>query len=245
MDGVPGVSAPVPLRVTGALPGQLLLAGPGGQSYSLDVDDELRAAVQAAQGGPAPLLSPREIQQRLRAGVSAAEVAREAGTSEERVRRWEGPVLAERAAAAAEARATRYARPPDGALSGPLGRLVEQRLASAGLEATWDAWRAEDGSWTVQASHPRGQARWRFDGTTLEALDPAAAGLGLAEERALAAVAPPAEAGGPDGGAENGDGPAGDWESAQEGAGPAGASRRPRRTSLPSWESMLPSGPPP
>lgn len=215
----------VPLRVSGATSGRVLLTGPAGQSFEISVDEQLRAAIRDASAGAQPTLSPREIQARLRSGASAAQVAQEAGTSEERIRRWETPVLAERAAAAAAARNTRFARPPDGAVSGPLGRLVEARLATEGLTPTWDAHRGEGASWIITARHEQGEARWRFDGTALHALDAAARGLGVPEP-----VTPPEAEETP----EQGDDAA---------PGRPGAGRRPRRPALPTWEQMLEQGP--
>lgn len=223
--GAPASTGSVPLRVSGAVSGRVLLTGPAGQSFEVSVDEQLRAAIRDASAGAQPSLSPREIQARLRCGASAAQVALEAGTSEERVRRWETPVLAERAAAAAAARNTRFARPPDGAVSGPLGRLVEARLATEGLTPTWDAHRGEETGWIITARHEQGEARWRFDGTALHALDAAARGLGVPE---------PVPAPAPEEAAEAADDPA---------PGRPGAGRRPRRPALPTWEQMLEQGP--
>ena len=82
----------------------LVLKGDDGQKYTLPIDERLTAAIRGdrARLGQIQIevdsqLRPRDIQSRIRAGMTAEEVARIAGISVERVRRFEGPVLAERA----------------------------------------------------------------------------------------------------------------------------------------------------
>ena len=49
-----------------------------------------------ASDGPVRRLAPREIQAQIRAGLTAEDVARVTGASLEYIRRFEGPVIAER-----------------------------------------------------------------------------------------------------------------------------------------------------
>lgn len=180
------------LRLVVAEGANLVLESSAGARFQLPVDEAVRAAVagvprdRGASGESR--LSPREIQERLRAGVSVEDIARAAGTSPEKVARWEPPVLAERAAVVARARSTRFSRPPDGSVSGLLGNLVDARLASAGRTGDWDATRGEDGSWTVTVRHADGTAHWLFTGGSLRALDPLAEALGW-----IPPAAPPPE----------------------------------------------------
>jgi hypothetical protein len=101
------------------------------------------------------LLRPREIQVRIRAGQSPETVAAAAQTSVERVMVFATPVLAERAFVAQQAgKASVRRRVGDGPV-GLLGEAVARRLEGVGLEpedAGWDAWRREDGRWTVVTS---------------------------------------------------------------------------------------------
>lgn len=126
-----------------------------GEKYTLHIDEALRAAVrrdrpalnliQAASSAP---LRPKEIQAMLRAGRSAEEIASIADIEIEHVRRYEGPVLAERGFAAERARTFRV-----GKADGPtLDALVAERLAArqAGDVTRWDAWRGHDGLWTLE-----------------------------------------------------------------------------------------------
>ena len=113
----------------------LVLAAPDGQRFRLRIDEPLRAAVRrdrpqleqlrAARAGS---LSPREIQTRIRAGSTAQEVADEADLVVEQVRRYEGPVLAERAFIADQARSTRVGRDAGAPV---LGDLVTDRSEEA------------------------------------------------------------------------------------------------------------------
>jgi hypothetical protein len=154
---------------------QLVLVAPDGQRFRLRIDEPLRAAVRrdrpqleqlrAARAGS---LSPREIQSRIRAGATAQEVADEADLVVEQVRRYEGPVLAERAFIADQARATRVGRDAGAPL---LGELVTDRLAARGIALetlAWDARRSQSGPWAVVARFmiddgDEREARWTFD----------------------------------------------------------------------------------
>jgi hypothetical protein len=155
---------------------RLVLASVDGQRYSVPVDERLRTIVRGRAGrlGQQEVrlesaLTPREMQSRLRAGASAAEVARAAGIPIERVARYEGPVLAERARVVEEARAARLPSRTDEPRR-PLGELVDDRLATSGVavhEAAWDAWRRPDGTWMVHVTFTTGdrerRASWSWD----------------------------------------------------------------------------------
>ncbi|HQY33367.1 septation protein SepH [Actinotalea sp.] len=152
----------------------VVLEGADGQRFRLPIDDSLRAAVrrdrpqlEQVRAEVTGVLPPREIQSRIRAGASAEDVAAESGVPVEIVRRYEGPVLAERAWVATQARATRIGRDP-GAPS--LGDLVTDRLATRGVAPStvgWDASRGMSGPWTVEVTFEVGDdersARWTFD----------------------------------------------------------------------------------
>ncbi|GGX60185.1 DNA-binding protein [Streptomyces hiroshimensis] len=155
---------------------RLVLKAADSTEYTLPIDERLRAAVRndRARLGQIEIeveshLRPRDIQARIRAGASAEEVAQLAGIPVERVRRFEGPVLAERAFMAERARKTAVRRP--GENTGPLlGEAVAERLMLRGAEkdtAQWDSWRRDDGTWEVllvyrAAGEPRA-ASWSYD----------------------------------------------------------------------------------
>lgn len=153
----------------------LLLTDADGQRFSLPVDEALRAAVRRDRAHLGQLqieieggLRPRDVQARIRAGASAEEVAAVAGWTVEKVRRYEGPVLAERAHVADLARTVRVRQ--RGTEPVTLGALVARRLAGRGVDPErvgWDAWRADSGPWTVVAGFVAGgrerEARWHLD----------------------------------------------------------------------------------
>ncbi|MPZ26331.1 MAG: DUF3071 domain-containing protein [Micromonosporaceae bacterium] len=154
----------------------LVLADEVGRLLALPRDDRVSTALHGgsgqrstapAAGGPAPSLSPRDIQARIRSGESADEVARIAGVPVDRVLRYAGPVLQERAMLAQHARRTRLRTSEQGA---PLAEVVDGRLAQHGVDAekiSWDAYRRDDGTWRVVATWPSGkataQAIWELD----------------------------------------------------------------------------------
>ncbi|WP_421734043.1 septation protein SepH [Cellulomonas sp.] len=152
----------------------LVLVAPDGARFRVRIDEPLRAAVrrdrpqlEQLRAESAGTLSPREIQSRIRAGATTQEVADSAGLPVERVRRYEGPVLAEREHIAEQARGTRVGR-ESGAPT--LGDLVTDRLAARGVELAslaWDAARESSGPWVVLARFAVGdtehEARWTFD----------------------------------------------------------------------------------
>jgi hypothetical protein len=143
------------------------------ERFLLPADERLRAA---ARGDAARLgqiqnentMRPREIQARIRAGSSVAEVAEAAGMSVARVERFAYPVLAERARTAELAQRAHPAR-EDGPDVRTLGEIVAHSFARRGhdyTQANWDAWRSDDGRWIVGLTWTAGcsdnRARWAF-----------------------------------------------------------------------------------
>ncbi|MEU3403039.1 septation protein SepH [Streptomyces sp. NPDC006670] len=137
---------------------RLVLKAADSTEYTLPIDERLRAAVRNDRARLNQIeieveshLRPRDIQARIRAGASAEEVAQLAGIPVDRVRRFEGPVLAERAFMAERARKTPVRRP--GENTGPqLGEAVQERLTLRGADkdsVQWDSWRRDDGTWEV------------------------------------------------------------------------------------------------
>lgn len=144
----------------------LILTDEVGRMLSLAIDEVVIAAVSREQNGTQgqfaieveASLTPRDIQARIRAGDTPEEVARVANVSIEKVLRFAGPVLQERAAIAQLARRTRLRTADNGA---SLGDIADKRLVDHGIEVqavAWDAYRREDGGWRVTASWPSGKA---------------------------------------------------------------------------------------
>jgi hypothetical protein len=163
----------------------LVLKSDDGHKYTLPIDERLRAAVRGDRARLGQIqvevdsqLRPRDIQARIRSGMTAEEVARLAGISVDRVRRFEGPVLAERAYMAERAQKAPVRRRPEepghssgGTGPGPLlGDIVAEHLRRRGVEpeaAQWDSWRRDDGRWEIVLAFELGTrvatARWSFD----------------------------------------------------------------------------------
>ncbi len=206
---------------------RLLLVDESGQEHSLVIDARLRRALPGAPAsGPnthgqleIPMestLRPRDIQARIRAGETPEAVAHAAGTSVEKIMPFAAPVMAERAHVAQRAQLASVRRRATESGARTLGEAVSAHLRSHNVDpgaVEWDAWRREDGRWTLTAlydvagrigtgtfSHdPRGNfvtvddddARWLVgDGTPAAAasVEPAADDLAAARQRRLSAV---------------------------------------------------------
>ncbi|MFP5368324.1 MAG: septation protein SepH [Actinomycetes bacterium] len=146
----------------------LLLSGAGGEMFQLPIDEALRTASRSSAkpraDRPAVPMSPRDIQARIRAGATAADVAELSGLPLAKVERYEGPVLAEREYVAQQARKVEVASPSPGHDAyrsafgdnpATLDDMVAHRLAAHGIDPAtveWDSWRRQDGTWTVSAT---------------------------------------------------------------------------------------------
>ena len=156
----------------------LLLSDSEGERFRVQLDEPLRAAARRDRPRLGQLqieidggMRPREVQALIRGGLSAEEVADRSGWPVEKVRRYEGPILAEREYVAGLARAVRLrGRSASGASAPTLSARTSQRLSGRGVDpasAEWDAARSTEGDWTVILTFPAGgrerQARWSFD----------------------------------------------------------------------------------
>jgi DUF3071 family protein len=165
-------------------------------TFRLRVDDRLRAAVRGDEARVGQthidievnsMLRPKEIQARIRAGASVEQIAASAGVDIQRVQRFAHPVLLERSRAAELATAAHPVL-ADGPAVLTLLETVTSALVARGLNPdtmAWDAWRNEDGRWTVQLGWKAGRsdnlAHFRFSpgahGGTVTAVDDAASEL--------------------------------------------------------------------
>ena len=155
-----------------------VLAVPGRSArFTLPIDERLRAVALGHTSRLAQYeievespLRPKEIQARIRAGETVEEIADAAGIAVERVRWFEGPVLAERAYMADQAQKASVRRHGDSTPGPRLGEIVAERMNAIGAdpdEALWDAKKRGDGSWQVQLTFTSGGhlhvAEWVFD----------------------------------------------------------------------------------
>ena len=205
---------------------RLLLVDDSGQEHTLVVDARLRRALTGVPDSNGQLeipmestLRPRDIQTRIRAGESPEAVAHAAGTSVEKIMPFAAPVMAERAHVAERAQLASVRRRASESGARTLGEAVAAQLRAHNVDpgsVEWDAWRREDGRWTLTAlydvagrvgtatfSHdPRGSfvtvdgedARWLVGDATPDAAPdaaaatPAADDLAAARQRRLSAV---------------------------------------------------------
>jgi Protein of unknown function (DUF3071) len=155
-----------------------ILAVPGRSGrFLLPVDDRLRTVAKGQFSRLAQYeievenpLRPKEIQDRIRAGETADEIADAAGIPPDRVRRFEGPVLAERQYRAQEAQRATIRGHSDSGPGPRLGDVVMGRLSGIGASAEnaeWDSRKRPDGNWQVQLQFTiggrPGLAEWIYD----------------------------------------------------------------------------------
>ncbi|RSM76031.1 DUF3071 domain-containing protein [Kibdelosporangium aridum] len=146
-----------------------------GERFQLPADERLRAA---ARGDVTRLgqieielesqMRPREIQARIRAGESVAQVAEASGLPEDKVERFAYPVLLERSRTADLAQRAHPVR-EDGPDVQTLGEVCAHAFGLRGQEyseAVWDSWKNEENKWIVQLRWTAGRsdnhAHWSF-----------------------------------------------------------------------------------
>ena len=145
-----------------------------GNEFTVRVSDTLRATVNqqrlmAVPSNDEPTISIKEIQRLLRAGQTAEQIARENSTTIEKVERFAGPILSERIYIIDQAQQI-VIRKEGGREAVTLLGTVISRLAPRNIdssELSWDTWRLEDGTWTLELHYPNssgiGIAQWSFD----------------------------------------------------------------------------------
>lgn len=142
------------------------------------------------------VLRPRDIQARIRAGETPEDVAAAAQTSVERIMGFATPVLAERAYQAQLAQRASVRRRTAAGQVGNLGSAVTTHLDALDVDpdsVEWDAWRRDDGRWTVVASYVTGgeqhQAAFAYDAAGRFVIAEDDEARALVGERSSAAVA--------------------------------------------------------
>lgn len=156
---------------------RLVLVSDTGEEFAVPVDHRLRAALRGDHARLGQLemkmesaLRPRDIQARIRGGESAEEVAAAAQTTVDAIMGFAAPVLAERAHVAQSAQKSSIRRRSTEATTaaGTLDQASRTHLSSIGVRADdvdWDAWRREDGRWTLVAEYAVGGSSRRAEFT--------------------------------------------------------------------------------
>ncbi|RLP76961.1 DUF3071 domain-containing protein [Mycetocola tolaasinivorans] len=161
------------LKVVGIEDGVLIAATENGDRYRLEIDEELQSQLRRMKAPLAatPKIRPREVQAHIRAGLSAEEIAELTGADAEYVRRFEGPILAERehmVAAALSVPVVAASVPGTEEGEANFGTAIRARLESLEAEGErWTSWKDAEEGWIVKlsftAQRVEHDARWSFD----------------------------------------------------------------------------------
>lgn len=167
---------------------ELLLESIEGQSHRLLIDDKLRALVNqprlvvVADEDEQSLLTVKEVQARLRGGESIDSIARTSDWSPQKIEKFSGPIMQERAYVIGLALIAQLRKEKQ---SPTLSAATISQLAPRGVDMSlveWNTWRLPDGSWNIILFYPTkdgsmSEANWSFNlsNRNLEALDQGAA----------------------------------------------------------------------
>ncbi len=166
----------VELRINGKTPDgtHLSLLDPDGTEHTVRISDTLRATVNQPRLTSVPenedeTISIKEIQRRLRAGISPDEIVRENNISIEKIERFSGPIIQERRYIIDQVQQIiirkESGRDPVNFLGVVVSRLAPHSVDMA--ELSWQTWRQEDGTWILELHYPNnsktGMAQFIFD----------------------------------------------------------------------------------
>jgi hypothetical protein len=151
----------------------LLLVSADGERFSLHVDEALLKTLKDKKLNDAPgvELTPREIQDAIRAGKSIVELAESSGSSLSFIERFAHPVIEELGHMIDLAKSIRIEMPADRfneVTKKTFGEIVEGKLHSAGAkEIAWSAKRGVNSVWEISVGFETegnaGGATWTFD----------------------------------------------------------------------------------
>lgn len=141
---------------------RLRLVDEDGTEHTVEIDARLRAALgdqpsRRLETKMDSALRPRDIQARIRAGETPEAVAQAAQTSVEKIMPFAAPVMAERQHVAERAQRSSVRRSEGSAphAARTLGDAVAAHLRGLNIDpdtVEWDAWRREDGRWSMTAA---------------------------------------------------------------------------------------------
>jgi hypothetical protein len=175
----------------------LTLESEDGSNFTVEINAELRALITQPRlmavvpSDEHSTVTVKEIQARLRAGESMGSIARTTDWSIEKIEKFSGPILQERAyviglALVAQLRKEKH--------SPTLSVATISQLAPRGVDmeiVEWNTWRLPDGRWNIILTYPTkdggtSEANWTFDliNRTLEALDDGAIWIAGEEQEA-------------------------------------------------------------
>ena len=161
------------LRVIGVESGALLVASNDGERFRIPIDEVLQSRLRqsAPESGVGRKLSPREIQEQIRSGMSAEDVAAVTGMPVDYIAKYEGPILAERehiveTALDVPVHTAMDTGPVAGGTS--FGTVIRSRLSAIGaINERWASWKDPADGWVVKLAFTADlvdhDARWTFD----------------------------------------------------------------------------------
>lgn len=166
------------LRISDADENGVVLETPEGEKFRLEIDESVRKTLKAAGVRPAPqtFVTPRDIQDRVRAGQSIAEITAETGGAIDFVEMFALPVMDELQHMIDSARSVRLTVVGDRFSDDSqieFGDLVDRRLMDSGASnLTWSSKRTEAATWIVTLAFEIGgnigSAAWSFDPRKVE-----------------------------------------------------------------------------
>ena len=160
------------VNLVGTDAGSLVLQTGDGEKLSLPIDEALRSAVRSAPiDSTKQLITPREIQDAVRAGATISEIVSSSGANEDFVTKFAIPVIEELEHMLNSALAVRVETGFDrfNEMQHALfGEIITERLKTAGASRiSWQAHRESPTTWLVIASYSmdsnEGTASWSFD----------------------------------------------------------------------------------
>ena len=167
---------------------ELLLESKDGANHRLTIDDQLRTLVNqprlivVANEDEQSLLTVKEVQSRLRGGESIDSIARTSDWSAQKIEKFSGPIMQERAYVIGLALLAQLRKEKQ---SPTLSAATISQLAPRGVDMSlveWNTWKLPDGSWNIILFYPTkdgsiSEANWSFNlsNRSLDALDQGAA----------------------------------------------------------------------
>ena len=152
-----------------------------GSAFSLRISDNLKSIINAPRLSSVspvddrPTYTVKDIQNRLRSGESMDSIARTTDWPIEKIEKFAGPILQERAYIIESALKSKVNKDQN---SPTLAEIASKQLLEHGAnleEVEWNTYRNIDGSWNLVILYPTrsgvSQANWNFD-LTNRAIDP-------------------------------------------------------------------------
>ena len=162
------------------------LIGAQGEKFTLPITEDLKSAISAPRLvsvvpiDERPTFSVKEIQARLRAGESMASISRTTDWQIEKIEKFAGPILQERAYVIASALKSNLRREANSPILEDASFI---QLSNHGVDmelVEWNTHRSADGTWNIVLHYPNvdgtAEANWNFElgNRILTALDDSA-----------------------------------------------------------------------